>query len=679
VAACSKRLEADVREHTAGGAPIIALGNTATGAIFGTKVTITNFRTGPAKESPLYPGVKVVPTLHPAYVLRQTDSFKLFNDDIGKANVSVNVRWEAPVFRVFDQESDARGALQELFRRSGDVVHDIECGSEKDEDFVHPDQYKLLCTGLCYAPGRAIVIGETALSYPGVQRMLADLLESRDGRGRRNGRGRNTAHNGKFDFAGFKRYTTRAALGFDTMLASYAVDESRGTHGLKYLAQERLGAPPYDLELKKYKTKTGFQNVPREILYKYNAYDVVGTWGLKDLYEATMTPDEWGIHDMLVSATETMMWAEMHGLNLDMEYVNKVDEEMQETLDFREYKLRRWVDNPRSWMQVGAALDALGVRVKDTRKETLEIALRRITQEEPRVFIKRLLAYRKVHKQHSTYVRGMLKRVYQGRVHPTFLMHGTTTGRFACRNPNLYNIPRASSMRRMFVPSPGKVFVQGDYKGAELRVLACESGDEYLHTLLNDPTRDLNNEVALKWFGPGFTKDQRVRAKAVIYGVGYGREPYSIAQEFGIPLAEAQAYHDSFLGLIPKARQWQEDTRNKVLHGEDDLVTHFGRHRRILLVTDDNQKDILNECLAFVPQSTVADLTLLSAVELHEKYGLDFRLHVYDSVLVETDPGDAREVGQLMKEVMERKAKEVYSDFVPFDVDIATGNSWGEL
>jgi DNA polymerase-1 len=331
-------------------------------------------------------------------------------------------------------------------------------------------------------------------------------------------------------------------------------------------------------------------------------------------------------------------------------------------------------------MQVQAALVKLGVQVDNTRAETLEQLLRgsRIS-DEAREFLTQLLEYRKYHKQHSTYVRGILKRMYKGRVHPSFLIHGTTTGRLACRNPNLFNIPRDSSMRRMFVPSPGKVFVQADYKGAELRVLACEAQDTYLHELFHDNTRDIHNEVATRFFGTGFTKDQRVRAKAVVFGLGYGREEYSLAQEFDLPIAEAKAYRETFLGMIPEVRAWQDRTRKAILEGEDDLVTHFGRHRRILLVTDDNQKDVLNEGLAFIPQSTASDITLHAAEVLTRDYGLDFRLYVYDSILVECDPGDASEVGRLMADVMPAVAKEKYSDFVPFEVDVSTGNSWGEL
>lgn len=682
VAACSNRLHQELLEATKNGAPIVALGNVAASAVFGCKVAITSFRTGPAKESPLYPGIRVVPTVHPAYVLRQQDAFKLFADDIGKVNTRADIRWEAPTFAVFDEEDNAREALRQLQERAGDVVVDIEIGSEKDTQFVHPDQYQLLCVGFSYAPGRAIVIGETALrssrrdGLSPVRHMLARVLE---GRSSSNRRIRIVAHNGKFDLAGLEHIAPKARLGFDTMLASYATDEKPGTHGLKYLAQERLGAPNYAVEIHKYLDKNkNFAHVPREILYKYNAYDVVCTYLLKDMYEISMTDDERRVHDMLCRASNVFMPAEMRGLTVDIEYLNKVADELSIHLLELEIQLRPWVQNPRSPMQVKAALASLGIRVASTNVNVLTVVLRTLTEPKAREFILLLMEHRKQAKLYGTYVKGILRRLYQGRVHPTYMLHGTTTGRLACRNPNLFNIPRGSGMRNMFVPAPGRKFVQADYKGAELRVIACEAKDEYLRQLFADG-RDLHNEVATRFFGPDFTKDQRVRAKAVVFGLPYGREAYSLAVEHNITEREAQVYLDTFFEMIPDTVRWYDGIVDQILHGEDDLTTHFGRHRRIWLITDDNAKDVVKEGRAFIPQSTAADITLLAACELVEKYNLDFRLSVYDSILVECEPDQVEDVKQIMAEVMPRVAAEHYSDYVPFEVDVTSGDSWGEL
>ncbi len=93
-----------------------------------------------------------------------------------------------------------------------------------------------------------------------------------------------------------------------------------------------------------------------------------------------------------------------------------------------------------------------------------------------------------------------------------------------------------------------------------------------------------------------------------MYGLSYGREAMSIALEYGIPVKEAERGMKAFFEVIPQVVSFRETTRKKVLNGED-LVTPFGRHRRFWLITRQNKKDILNEALAFIPQSTASDIT----------------------------------------------------------------------
>jgi DNA polymerase-1 len=379
---------------------------------------------------------------------------------------------------------------------------------------------------------------------------------------------------------------------------------------------------------------------------------------------------------MLVRASGTLMDAELAGVRVNLEYIDQMSEEFQGILGGLDKQLVQWVENARSPLQVKKALAELGVTVSSTNIETLQNLQRLSPKSEVQDFVRLLMEHRRYAKLYGTYVKGILRRLHKGHVHPTFLLHGTTTGRLACRNPNLQNVPRDSSMRRMFIPDEGKTFVQADYKGAELRVMACEARDDYLRQLFADD-RDIHNEIATRFFGPNFTKDQRVRAKAVVFGLSYGREEYSIAQEFRIPVQEAKRYIDTFFSLIPQVQAWRDGIREQILHGEDDLTTAFGRHRHIWLVTNDNRNDVVKEGLAFVPQSTASDICLSAAMVLHEKYGLDIRLLVHDSILVETD--HPVEVERIMHEVMPEVAKEVYSDFVPFPVDVSIGDSWGDV
>lgn len=669
VRACAPRLLEEVTEATKGGAPIVAMGNVAASAILDYKVSILEHRMGLPKESHLYPGVPVIPTIHPAYALRVPEALPLLVDDIAKINGDVGMGWEEPQYRTFEVALQARQALQQLRKLApASVVVDIEVGAEKDETFIRPDKLRLLCVGLAYAPGKAIVIGEQALHDLGVQHELSALLRS----------SRVVAHNGKFDLAGLRHITTGARLGFDTMLASYVCDERKGTHGLKYLAMERLGAPNYATLIHKYISSKGenFAHVPTEVLHKYNAYDVVCTWSLMELYEERMRREDLTkVHDMLVRGSNMLLPVEQKGLRVDLEYMHKLDTEFSDQIEGLDRSIRKWVENARSPQQITNALRKLGMNAPSTGIEVLQKLVETATGPALE-FLTQLMEHRRLSKLHGTYVKGIEDRLENGYVHPTFLLHGTTTGRLSCRNPNLQNIPRESAIKRMFVPDPGKVFVQADYKAIELRVITCESRDEYLRSMFAED-RDIHSEVAERFFGPGFTKEQRVWAKGVVYGLSYGREAYALGQAAGIPTAEAQTYIDTFLGMIPGAMAWRDRIAHQVLETDQDLTTVYGRHRRVLLLTDENKKDTLKESYAFIPQSTASDICLSAAIELHEKHGLDIRLLVHDSILVETDEPD--EVATLMHEVMPRVAAETYSSFVPFPVETAVGTNWSEV
>lgn len=672
IAACSGRLQAELQEL----APkqIVALGSTATQALTGSSQPITRQRVGPPRRGPSFaPGSEVIPTFHPAYCLRSQDQYPHLLHDLGKLRPELRVNWEPPTYKVFDDESNALQVLALLHRRNDDeLTVDIETGLEKDFADAHVEDHTMLCVGIGYETGRVVVIGEQALMYPSVQRSLGQLLEARG----------IVAHNGKFDLSVLQRYG-RGRLVFDTMLASYCLDERPGTHGLKYLAVELLGAPKYDDEVTKYVGKGGsYANIPRDKLYRYNAFDVGCTQLLRDRYRTELENHGLGgLNDFLTSLSPVLQRMEARGLSVDIPYLDYLTDHYLEGLDTLERQLDRWVANPRSPQQVKRALEELGVRnVATTNADMLEhlltIAIHQ-DREELGLFCELMLKHRREQKLYGTYVKGTRKRLYRGSVYPTFLLHGTTTGRQASRNPNLFNVPRESSIRRMFVPREGHVYVQADYATIELRVLATLARDEYLRGIFAEG-RDIHNEFSTILYGPGFNKEQRVRTKAFVYGVSYGREALSIALEYGIPRAEAQKHMDSFLGAVPDVVRFRKEVKQQALHGDTDLITHFGRHRRYYLVTRDNMRDIEKEAYAFYPQSTAADICHHALLEL-DKRGFDLRLSVYDSIMAECPTEDAEDVAREMSEVMKQVAIDCFTDYVPFPVDCKIGTNWGDV
>lgn len=685
VNACRKRLMAELAESQA--RDVLALGGTAVSAVVDDTRPITTLRVGPPKAPTI--GLvgtsiqRVVPTWHPAYCLRTPDAFPTMVSDIGKLKENRFGNWKPPVWVHAEEEAHALAIIAHLEDVAECIVVDIEVGIEKDFAFGHPNEYDLLCVGLQGEKGKAFVLGELALKFTTVIEALKRLLL----------RKKIIAHNGKFDLAGLYPHIGAVPLWFDTMLAHYALDERPGTHGLKVLAVEKLGAPKYDDEIKQYVPGKGnYADIPRPVLYKYNAYDVSCTWDLFELFQEALDRDDVRrVHDHMVRASNELMFLELNGIAIDRAYSLRLEGEYLERLASYETRFNEIVTastpnttfiNPRSPKQLKEYFATQGVVTGSTDVEHLKSIAGRV---DPRSsigqFVGGLLEYRRHQKLYGTYVKGIRNRTYRGRVYTTYLLHGTTSGRLASRNPNLQNIVRDKAIRRQFsVSHPDNVLIQADYKQAEGRVMTNMSRDEYLREIFLDPDRDIFNELSDGLYGVGnWDKDKRVRTKAYFYGIGYGRTPFSLALEYGWEVSEAEKQYNDFLRLIPNIVLWQKKIRQQVLNG-DTLVTPFGRKRRFALITNENQKDVLNEALSFLPQSTASDICLSALIRLRPLLrGLGWiRLTIHDALVVECPERNRDHVSELLRTTMVDAGRE-YTSYVPFAVDLSYGKSWGDL
>lgn len=606
--------------------------------------------------------------------------------------------WSPPQYVVVDTEEDALQAFEEVTARTDRVVVDIETGIDKDNDYDHPNRYQMLCIGLGYAKGKALVIGENACKSQAVRDALAALLRKL----------KVICHNGKFDLAGVYPLLGDIRLWFDTMLAHYCLDERPGYHRLKDLGVELLGTPKWEHEIQKYLgTGKNYAVIPRPILYKYNAYDLCVTWDLAELFEVELErerhirpsflPDVPGstlrdLHDFLVDGANELKFLELNGIHIDNAYSLQLEAQFIESIDNRRGELNALIGdrhydkaegiNPNSPKQLKEFFADNGIRTASTDVDHLEAILKRLKPDtDIYKFIVLLMKNRKEAKKYGTYVKGIRNRTYRGRVYTTYSLHGTTSGRLASKNPNLQNIDRDKLIRQQFdVCKPEHVFVHGDYAQAEGRVICTLARDEYLRSVFANPDADLFTELGKKLYrGIDLNKDQRVRVKAYFYGLGYGREAYSIAQEYGWSVEDTERDIKNFLDTIPRVRDWQGDVKALVLGGED-LVTTFGRHRRFALITDENRTDVLNEALSFLPQSTSSDICLRALIRARPRLRGKghIRLTIHDALAAECHEDNREEVAAILQEEMIRSAEE-WTDYVPFKVDISYGKHWGEL
>jgi DNA polymerase-1 len=688
ILACRPRLFQELEEANV--TEVAALGNTATQSLLGSREGVTKLRVGPGRYNK--EGHRIVPTFHPAACLRRAEMFPDMVTDIGKL-FSQPPRWETPDYRVFEDPREAIAALHSLRDDPREYVAiDIEVDIDKDKSFDHPQNYHLLCVGLAYARNKAIVIGETACGSEDVMDALSELAKSK----------KLIAQNGKFDLAGLLPHIGKQKLFFDTMLASYCLDERQGVHGLKHMAVEFLGAPRYDEEIKRYVgPNDGYGVIPRDVLYRYNAFDVCCTFALFQMFVTRLDAQQLRpVHDMLLRASQELIFVEYNGIGVDLRYIDELTEQFTARLQALEQTLDEVTArttggkveslNPRSPKQVKEALAAMNITVDSTNAETLEGLRERLEGDPRKDFIDALLHYRFEHKQFSTYVKGVRKRARAGRVHPTFLLHGTTTGRLSCRNPNLQNVPRDKRMRRMYVPTKeSNIFVQADYGQAELRVLAWLAGDQYFTQIFNDGQVDVFDDLTpilypgarKELMSPEDWKELRIRVKAFVYGLNYGRTEYSIAREYGLPVNEAKAMRERFFDVIPEIVEFRKDVLRRIHRGED-LISPFGRHRRFYLITKENREELEKEALAFLPQSTASDICLNAMVAIRPQLvgtGCFVRNIVHDSILLEGPAERQQWMADILTEEMIGSAANIVGDYIQFKVDVEVGKSWGDL
>ena len=345
--------------------------------------------------------------------------------------------------------------------------------------------------------------------------------------------------------------------------------------------------------------------------------------------------------------------------------------------------------NPNSPKQLGSLLfDTMGLphgkKTKNgwsTDAETLE-KLRDIP------LVEDILQYRACQKLNSTYVEGLLKVIGEdGRIHTRFNQTEARTGRLSSDNPNLQNIPirteMGSKLRAYFVAKPGCVLVDADYSQIELRILAHVTGDAHMQEAFLSGA-DIHRSTAAKIYNirpEDVTPRLRSSAKAINFGIMYGKGAYSLSKDIGVSVKEAEAFLQTYLATFPNIDGYMEKTIADARQC-GYVSTLFGR-RRALPELNSNNHNIRasGERMARnTPiQGTAADVIKLAMVRVwrrlrNEKMESRLILTVHDELIVEAPEAEAEKAAQILREEMEGCVH--YA--VPLSTDVHTGKNWLE-
>ncbi len=480
-------------------------------------------------------------------------------------------------------------------------------------------------------------------------------------------------------------------LSFQSMLEDSSIEKTGRNikEKIKLLAKKNIYlSPPYfDIEIASF--LTGFPSENTDIISQKQNY--------KKLIESEEM--EYLFYSIEMKLIEVLAEMEMHGILVDKNYLeflkNQYRDEMNKIQDSI-YSIAGEVFNINSPSQVAKILfDKLSLPpVKKTKSgySTDTDSLLQIRNRHKIVDL--ILQYRELVKLCSTYIEGFSSFINpsDGRIHPEYQQAVVSTGRLACRNPNLQAIPvkteRGGKIRKIFIAPQDALLYSFDYSQIELRILAHFSKDPVLIDAFRS-NRDIHLETASQLFSfedglfsqPHDIEKYRRIAKTINFGIIYGMNAYGLAQRLSCSPEEAQFFIDTY---FTKFRRVREYIQKAIAEAQEKgyVKTLFGRKRNLPEIHSENrnQREFAFRVAINMPiQGTAAELIKLAMIKIHQlkkqkKLKSAMVLQIHDELVFEIYK-DESEFAEEIKNIMEN----IYSIEVPLKVNVERGENYLEM
>lgn len=489
------------------------------------------------------------------------------------------------------------------------------------------------------------------------------------------------------------------SMDFDITIAEYLIDSKSSTSyecsaiATKYLTRKIKSKE--DLLGKGAKAKK-FDEIEFDELSAYIG-DILNTVnGVYPKMEENLKETEMDglFYHVEMPLVEVLGSMEYIGMKVDKDQLNELKEKFTTIINELENEIFELAGEPfniNSPKQLGVVLfEKLGLPVikktktgYSTNAEVLE------KLRDKHEIIDKITEYRQIVKLNSTYVEGLLKIINPktGRIHSSFNQTITTTGRISSTEPNMQNIPVKTEMgrdiRKVFVADDNCKLVDADYSQVELRVLAHMSGDENMIDAFKHG-EDIHSKTASQIFDVDIkdvTSKQRIEAKAINFGIIYGKTDFGLSQDLNIPVATAKAYIDSYFNKYPKIKEFMDEAVESAT--ETGYATTILNRRRYIPEIKASNFIVRNQGKRFAMnapiQGSAADIIKVAMVNVYNKLkenNMKSRLilQVHDELIVEAVDEELEMAEKIVREEMEN----AQSMDVKLDVDLNTGDSWYE-
>ncbi len=580
----------------------------------------------------------------------------------------------------------------------GEVAVDTETTS------LDPHQADLVGISLCSKIGKAcyIPVGHKSpkcLKKEAVIKKLKKILEDPSIK--------KIGQNIKFDFIVLYKNGITLSSMEDTMLMSYVLDAGKNRHNMDTLSEIHLGHRTISFKdmVGTGKKEVNFSEVELDKAKDYAAEDADVTFRLYKKFIKNLKSERMiNIYEIFEKPLiKILAFMEIEGVEIDSKFLKSLSSKFEKKIQKLEkevFKISKKKFNIASPKQLGEIIynDLKIAGLKKTKKGSFATSASVLEDLafKGHEFPKLILDWRQVSKLKNTYSDALPEHLNPNtkRVHTSFLLAATTTGRLASSDPNLQNIPIKSEdgkdIRKAFTAKKGHLLISADYNQIEMRILADLADVKELKKAFKNK-EDIHSLTASQIFNIDIKKvnqDHRRKAKAINFGIIYGISQYGLAKQINVSNYEAEEFLNSYFAKFPEIKVYMDNTI-KFCRKSGYVNNIFGRRSHFNGINDKNfnVRNFQERAAINAPiQGSASEVMRLAMIRLDKKLSEEknsnskMLLQIHDELIFEIPKKDEKAMVKLIEKEMTSVAESDYHSFsTPLTVDINVGDNWGML
>ena len=581
---------------------------------------------------------------------------------------------------------------------TGEVAVDTETSS------LDPHQAELIGISLSSKIGKACYIplghnSKKCVNKDVVIKKLRPLLEDPSIK--------KIGQNIKFDFIVFFMNGITISSLEDTMLMSYVLDAGKNRHNMDTLSEIHLNHKTISFKelVGSGKKEIKFSEVDIDKAKDYAAEDADITLRLYKKFLKSLKEEKMiNIYEVFEKPMiKILAYMEIEGIRIDSKFLKTLSSNFEKKIEKIQkniFKISKKNFNIASPKQLGEIIynDLKIANLKKTKKggfATSASVLEDLAYK-GNEFPKLVLDWRQISKLKNTYTDSLPEHINPKtkRVHTSFLLAATTTGRLASSDPNLQNIPIKSedgkNIRKSFIAEKNNVLISADYNQIEMRILADLADVKELKKAFKN-NEDIHSLTASQIFDKDIDKisqDQRRKAKAINFGIIYGISQYGLAKQINVSNYEAEEFLKSYFSKFPEIKVYMDKTI-KFCRKSGYVNNIFGRRSHFSSINDKNYnvRNFQERAAINAPiQGSASEIMRLAMIRLNKRLRVQknqktkMLLQIHDELIFETPKDDAKKISKIIIEEMTSVAKSDQHSFsIPLTVDLNIGDNWGEL